>query len=139
MNFCLQKMYMLEEKKILCLFHCRNIQKTIAVIRNESLMTIMSGQLICLFYFLLLQTLSQKMNSLLRKVQSNLPMWSPSIKQSPVLKGHIFLVLSQKILYELNLFQEVTCLISPLFLCPTGDLLIHGWLYIGLFIFLMGL
>ena len=27
-----------------------------------------------------------------------------SIKQSPVLKGHIFLVLSQKILYELNLF-----------------------------------
>ena len=27
----------------------------------------------------------------------------PSIKQSPVLKGHLFLVLSQNILYELNL------------------------------------
>jgi len=27
-----------------------------------------------------------------------------SIKQSPVLKGHLFLVLSLKILYELNLF-----------------------------------
>jgi hypothetical protein len=27
-----------------------------------------------------------------------------SIKQSPVLKGHIFLVLSLKISYELNLF-----------------------------------
>jgi hypothetical protein len=26
-----------------------------------------------------------------------------SIKQSPVLKGHIFLVLSEKISYELNL------------------------------------
>jgi hypothetical protein len=102
--FAYKKCTRLKKKKILCLFHCRNIQKTIAVIRNESLMTIMSGQLICLFYFLLLQTLSQKMNSLLRKVQSNLPMWSPSIKQLPVLKGHIFLVLSQKISYELNLF-----------------------------------
>ena len=27
-----------------------------------------------------------------------------SIKQSPVLKGHLFLVLSQNISYELNLF-----------------------------------
>ena len=27
-----------------------------------------------------------------------------SIKQSPVLKGHLFLVLSQKTLYEMNLF-----------------------------------
>jgi hypothetical protein len=27
-----------------------------------------------------------------------------SIKQSPVLKGHLFIVLSQKIYYELNLF-----------------------------------
>jgi hypothetical protein len=27
-----------------------------------------------------------------------------SIKQSPVLKGHLFLVLSKKISYELNLF-----------------------------------
>ena len=27
-----------------------------------------------------------------------------SVKQSPVLKGHIFLTLSQKISYELNLF-----------------------------------
>ena len=31
-----------------------------------------------------------------------------SIKQSPVLKGHLFLVLSYNILYELNLFLEVT-------------------------------
>ena len=38
----------------------------------------------------------------IKQIQSNLPM------QSPVLKGHLFLVLSYKILYELNLFQEVT-------------------------------
>ena len=31
-----------------------------------------------------------------------------SIKQSPVLKGHLFLVQSLEISYELNLFQEVT-------------------------------
>jgi hypothetical protein len=35
--------------------------------------------------------------------------------QSPVLKGHLFLVVSYKISYELNLFLEVTCLIRPLF------------------------
>jgi hypothetical protein len=29
-----------------------------------------------------------------------------SIKQSPVLKGHIFLVLSEKISYEVNLFKR---------------------------------
>ena len=28
------------------------------------------------------------------KLQSNQHIWSPSIKQSPVLKGHLFLVLS---------------------------------------------
>ena len=39
-----------------------------------------------------------------------------SIKQSPVLKGHIFLVLSQKISYELDLFYEVTCLKRSFFL-----------------------
>ena len=46
-----------------------------------------------------------------------------SIKQSPVLKGHLFLVLSLKISYELNLFLEVTCLRRPI--CPKGDLLIQ--------------
>jgi hypothetical protein len=45
-----------------------------------------------------------------------------SIKQSPVLKGHICLVLSYKVSYELN---EVTCFIRPHFLCPKGDLLIQ--------------
>ena len=47
------------------------------------------------------------------------------IKQSPVLKGHICLVLSYKVSYELNLFYEVTCFIRPHFLCPKGDLLIQ--------------
>jgi hypothetical protein len=46
-----------------------------------------------------------------------------SIKQSPVLKGHPFLVLSLNNSYEYNLFLEVTCLIRSLFLCPKGDLL----------------
>jgi hypothetical protein len=41
------------------------------------------------------------------------------IKQSLVLKGHLFLVLSWKISYE----------IRPLSLCPNGDLLIQVWLY----------
>ena len=45
-----------------------------------------------------------------------------SIKQSPVLKGHLILILSQKILFELNIFQKVICLIRPLCLCPKGDL-----------------
>jgi len=39
-----------------------------------------------------------------------------SIKQSLVLKGQLFLVLSKQILHELNLFEEVTCLIKPFFL-----------------------
>ena len=47
------------------------------------------------------------------------------IKQSPVLKGHLFLVLSEQIVYELNLFEEVTCLIKPPFLGHKGDLLIQ--------------
>jgi len=46
-----------------------------------------------------------------------------SIKQSPVLKGHLFLVPSWEISYELNLFQEVTYLIRPL--CLKGGLLIQ--------------
>ena len=54
-----------------------------------------------------------------------------SIKQTPVLKGHNFLVLLLKISYELYLFQEVTCLIRPLFLCPKGDLWIQVRLYIS--------
>ena len=45
-------------------------------------------------------------------IESNLPM------QSPVLKGHPFLVLSQKISNEFDLFQEVTCLKRPLFSSP---------------------
>ena len=49
--------------------------------------------------------------------------------QSPVLKGHLFLVLSQNVSYKLNLFQEVTCLRRPHFLCPKGDLLIQVLLY----------
>jgi hypothetical protein len=72
-----------------------------------------------------------------------------SIKQTLVLKGHPFLVLSleyfiwieslikrhlclvlsQNISYELNLFYKITCLIRPLFLCPKGDLLMQVWLY----------
>ena len=43
-----------------------------------------------------------------------------SIMQSPVLKGHIFIVLSWKISCEL---KEVTCLKSHLFFGPTFDLL----------------
>ena len=42
----------------------------------------------------------------------NLPMLSP------VLKRHLLLVLSYKISYELNLFEEVTCLIRPFFFVP---------------------
>ena len=52
-----------------------------------------------------------------------------SIKQSPVSKGNPFLVLSQKIPYELNLFQEITCLKKPVFLCPNGDVLIQAGLH----------
>jgi len=37
-------------------------------------------------------------------VQSNMPHAVTSIQQSPVLKGHIFLVLSIKISHQLNLF-----------------------------------
>ena len=48
-----------------------------------------------------------------------------STKQSHVLKSHLFHVLSQKSSYEFNLFEEVTCLKRPLFLCPKGDLLIQ--------------
>ena len=48
-----------------------------------------------------------------------------SIKQSPVLKDHLFLVLSFKVSYVLNLFKEFTCLKRPQFLCPEGDLLIQ--------------
>ena len=44
-----------------------------------------------------------------------------SIKQAPVLKGH----LSQKISYELNFFQEDTSLKRQLFLCTKGDPLIQ--------------
>ena len=51
------------------------------------------------------------------------------IKQSPVSKGHHFLVLSSKISYELNLFWEITCLKKSIFLCLKGDLLIQVWLY----------
>ena len=39
----------------------------------------------------------------------------------PVLKGHLFLVLSQKILYELNLLRG-HLFIKPHYLCPKGDL-----------------
>ena len=49
-----------------------------------------------------------------------------SIKQTPALKYHLFLLLS-KMPYELNLFYDVTCLIRSVFLCPEGDdLLIHA-------------
>jgi hypothetical protein len=58
------------------------------------------------------------------------------IKQSPVLKGHLFLFLSYKKSYELNLFQEVICLIRPCFLCPKCDLLIQVWLYTNLYFIL---
>jgi len=51
-----------------------------------------------------------------------------SIKQSPILKGHLFLVMSLKVSCELNLFSEVICLKRPLFHCPYGDLLIRAWL-----------
>jgi hypothetical protein len=32
------------------------------------------------------------------------------IKQSPVLKGHLFVILSLKVSYELDFFEEVTCI-----------------------------
>ena len=53
-----------------------------------------------------------------------------SIEQSPVLKGDFFLVLSQKISYELNLFLQVICLIRPPFICPKRDLLIQVGLHL---------
>ena len=40
------------------------------------------------------------------------------IKQSPVLRGHLYLVMSYTITYEWNLFSKVTCLIRPHFICP---------------------
>jgi hypothetical protein len=59
----------------------------------------------------------------LKQVQSNLPMWSP------LLSSHLYqkVTFSCPVIensYELNLFQEITCLKWPLFACPTGDLLI---------------
>ena len=54
-----------------------------------------------------------------------------SIKQSPVLKGHLSLVLPLTILYDLSLFQKNTCLKRPLGLRPKGDLLIQVWLFIA--------
>jgi hypothetical protein len=56
-----------------------------------------------------------------------------SIKQSPVLIGHLFLVLLWKISYKLNLSWEVTRLIRPLFLFPKSDLLIQVWQKIKIF------
>jgi len=41
-----------------------------------------------------------------------------SIKQSPVLNGYIFLVLSYNISHELIILKEVKCLIRLRFLCP---------------------
>jgi hypothetical protein len=41
-----------------------------------------------------------------------------SIQKSLVLKCHLFLVLSQKITCELNLFLKINCLIRPCFLVP---------------------
>jgi hypothetical protein len=38
--------------------------------------------------------------------------------QLPVLKGHLFRVLSLTISSEFNLYYEVICLEKPLFLCP---------------------
>ena len=46
-----------------------------------------------------------------------------SIKQSPVFKSHMLPVLSYTISYELNLFNEVTCLRRSLFLCLKGNIL----------------
>jgi len=40
-----------------------------------------------------------------------------SIKQSPVLNGYIFLVLSYNISHELIILKEVKCLIRLRFLC----------------------
>ena len=53
-----------------------------------------------------------------------------SIERSPVLKGHILLVMSLKFWYELSLFQEVTRLKEPRFPYPKFDLLIQVWLCI---------
>jgi len=46
-----------------------------------------------------------------------------SIKQSPVLKGYLLLVLSLNISYELNVFLEATCIRRLHVLCSKGDLL----------------
>ena len=52
------------------------------------------------------------------------------IKQSVVIKVHIFFYSHRKISYELNLFWEVTCHIKQHYLCPKDDLLIrYGCIY----------
>ena len=55
-----------------------------------------------------------------------------SIKQSPVLKGRLFLVLSLNKSYDLNLFKEVTCLIRTFFLWSKCDHLMQVWLCVWL-------
>ena len=47
-----------------------------------------------------------------------------SIKQSPVVEGHLFLVQSLNISYESNLFKEVTCLKRSLNDCICTSFLI---------------
>ena len=47
-----------------------------------------------------------------------------SIKQSHALKGHFFLSCDKNIPHKCNLVEEVTFLKRPLFLCLKGDLLI---------------
>ena len=75
---------------------------------------------------------SPQSNMPIRSPQSNMPIRSPvkhahqvtSVK--PAHQGHLYYAV---ISYELNLFQEVTCLKRPLLLWPKGNLLIQVWLF----------
>ena len=51
-----------------------------------------------------------------------------SIKQSPVLKGHFFLVQSLRNSYKFNLLRDRLSY-KAIFICPKGDLLIQVWRY----------
>ena len=68
----------------------------------------------------------------LSSLQSNLHTPSPfscQVYSQTCIHSHLFLVKSENS-YELNLFEEVTCLKRPPFLCLNGDLLVQVWLSI---------